>query len=161
MKTAFYPILLAVAAVQGAPALAEAPAASPLLGSWMVDTAKLTTPPAERPQSVTITYSDAGAGKWRTKVEVVLPDGKAVQAISTYVPDGTATPVEGNLEADMAATRLPEPNVMVTALARGGNPASMRTYTVAPDGKTMTETVVYFTAEGVPAMRTNYFNRVR
>ena len=48
MKTAFYPILLAVAAVQGAPALAEAPAASPLLGSWTVDTAKLTTPPTER-----------------------------------------------------------------------------------------------------------------
>jgi hypothetical protein len=32
----------------------------------------------------------------------------------------------------------------------------MRTCTVAPDSKTMTETVVYFTAEGVPAMRTNY-----
>ena len=32
---------------------------------------------------------------------------------------------------------------------------------VSPDGKTMTETVVYFTAEGRPAMRTNYFNRVR
>jgi hypothetical protein len=161
MKTAFYSILFAVAAGQGAPAFAEAPAVSPLLGSWAVDTAKLTTPPAERPKSVTITYSDAGAGKWRTRVEVVLPDGKTVYATSTYIPDGTATPVEGNLEADMAATRLPEPDVMVTALARGGNPASMRTYTVAPDGKTMTETVVYFTPEGVPAMRTNHFNRVR
>jgi hypothetical protein len=161
MKTAFYSTLFAIAAVQGAPASAKAPAASPLLGSWTVDTAKLTTPPAERPKSVTITYSDAGAGKWRTKVEVVLPDGNAVHAISTYFPDGTATPVEGNLEADMVATRLPEPGVMVTALARGGNPASMRTYTVASDGKTMTETVVYFTPEGVPAMRTNYFNRVR
>ena len=161
MKNAFYPILFAVVAIQGAPVFAEASSTSPLLGSWAVDTAKLATPPAERPKSVTITYSDAGAGKWRTKVDVVLPDGKAVQAISTYVPDGTATPVEGNLEADMAATRLPEPGVMVTALARGGQPGSMRTYTVAPDGKTMTETVVYFTQEGVPAMRTNYFNRVR
>ena len=161
MKSAFYPILFAAAAISGAPAFAETVATSPLLGVWAVDTAKLATPPAERPKSVTITYSDAGMGKWRTRVEVVLPDGKAVQAASTYVPDGTATPVEGNLEADMAATRLPEPGVMVTALARGGNPASMRTYTVAPDGKTMTETVVYFTAEGAPAMRANYFNRVR
>ena len=158
---AFYAVLLAAVVTNAAPAFAEPSSASPLLGVWSVDVAKLTTPPAERPKSVTITYSEAGAGKWRTKVDVVLHDGKAVQAISTYVPDGTATPVEGNLEADMAATRLPEPGVMVTALARGGQPGSMRTYTVAPDGKTMTETVVYFTQQGVPAMRTNYFNRVR
>jgi hypothetical protein len=32
---------------------------------------------------------------------------------------------------------------------------------VSPDGQTMTETVVYFTEGGVPAMRTNSFNRVR
>lgn len=158
---ALYAISLAAAALIAGPAFAEPSPASPLLGVWSVDVSKLPTPPAQRPKSVTITYSDAGAGRWRTKVDVVLPDGKAVQALSTYVPDGTATPVQGNLEADMAATRLPEHGVMVTALARGGNPGSMRTYTVAPDGKTMTETVVFFTAEGVPAMRTNYFNRVR
>jgi hypothetical protein len=161
MKRALYPILFAAAAMCGTPTLAKAPSTSPLLGSWAVDIAKLTMPPEAWPKSVTITYSDAGGGKWRTKVDVVLPDGKAVQAISTYVPDGTATPVEGNLEADMAATRLPEPGVMVTALALRGNPGSMRTYTVSPDGQTMTETVVYFTEGGVPAMRTNSFNRVR
>ena len=47
------------------------------------------------------------------------------------------------------------------ALARGGVPASMRTYSVSADGQTMTETVAYFTSEGVPAMRTNIFHRVR
>ena len=161
MKRIFYSILLAAAAMPGTPALAEAPPASPLIGSWAVDTARLAMPLEARPKSVTITYDDVGGGKWRTNVEVVLPDGKTVQAISTYIPDGTATPVEGNLEADMAATRLPEPGVMVTALALRGNPGSMRTYTVSADGKTMTETVVYFTAGGVPAMRTNHFNRVR
>lgn len=158
---ALYAVLLAAAATNAPSAFAEPSRTSPLLGVWSVDVEKLTTPPAERPKSVTITYSDVGAGQWRTHVEVVLPDGKTVHAISTYTPDGRATPVEGNLEADMAATRLPEPGVMVTALARGGQPGSMRTYTVAADGKTMTETVVFFTANGVPAMRTNYFKRVR
>ena len=161
MVKIFYPILLAAATVYGTPAVAGAPSPSPLIGSWAVDTARLTMPPEARPKSVTITYDDVGGGKWRTNVEVVLPDGKKVQAISTYVPDGSATPVEGNLEADMVATRMPEPGVMVTALARGGVPGSMRTYTVAADGKTMTETVVYFKSGGVPAMRTNHFNRVR
>lgn len=158
---AIYSALFAAVALNSLPALAQPASDSPLLGVWAVDVNKLSAPPAERPRSVTISYSDAGAGQWQTKVEVVLPDGQTVQALSTYTPDGTATPVEGNLEADMAATRLPEPGVMVTALARGGVPGSMRTYTVAPDGRTMTETVVYFTSEGVPAMRTNHFNRVR
>lgn len=160
MVKLFYPILLAAATMHGAPAAAGTPP-SPLIGSWAVDTARLTMPAEARPKSVTITYSDAGGGKWKTKVEVVLPDGKVVQATSTYVPDGSAVPVEGNFEADMAATRLPEPGVMVTALARGGIPGSMRTYTVSPDGDAMTETVVYFQSGGVPAMRTNHFNRVR
>lgn len=157
---ALYPVLLA-AAVFAAPAHAEPASSSPLLGRWEVDVAKLPTPPEQRPKSVSITYSDAGGGKWRTHVEVVLPDGQAVQATSTYTPDGTATPVEGNLEADMAATRVPSPNVMVTALALKGVPGSMRTYTVSADGQTMTETVVYFTQDGTPAMRTNLFNRAR
>lgn len=157
---ALYSALLA-AAVYASPAHAEPAAPSPLLGRWEVDVAKLPIPPEQRPKSVSITYSDVGAGKWRTQVDVVLPDGKAVQALSTYTPNGTATPVEGNLEADMAATRLPASGVMVTALALKGVPGSMRTYTVSPDGQTMTETVVYFTKEGTPAMRTNLFNRVR
>jgi hypothetical protein len=38
MKNAFYPILFAVGAMQGAPAFAGASSASPLLGSWAVDT---------------------------------------------------------------------------------------------------------------------------
>ena len=161
MKIAFYPMLLAAATMHGAPAFAETPSASPLLGSWAVDTTRLTMPPEARPKSVTIIYSDVGGGKWKTNVEVVLPDGKTVGATSTYVPDGSPVPVEGHFEADTAATRLPEPGVMVTALARGGVPGSMRTYTVSADGKAMTETVVYFKAGGIPAMRTNHFNRVR
>jgi hypothetical protein len=153
-----YPALLAAAVLHASPILA-APA-SPLLGRWAVDTEKLTMPPAQRPKSVTITYSDAGNGQWHTQVDVVLPDGKAVQAVSTCKPDGTAVAVEGNLEADTVATALPEPDVMVTALALGGVPGSMRTYTVSADGQTMTETVVYFTKGGTPAMRTNHFNRI-
>lgn len=156
---ALFSILLFAAALPSAPALAEP--VSPLLGTWAADIDSLPIPPEARPKSVTMTYSDAGGGKWRTHVEVVLPDGKTVQATSTYVPDGTPVGVEGNLEADVAATRLPEPGVMVTALALGGVPGSMRTYTVSPNGKQMTETVVFFTRDGKPGMRTNRFNRVR
>ena len=92
---------------------------------------------------------------------ITARDGARSHATGTYWPNGTSYTVEGNLEADTAAVKLPEPNVMVQALAKGGVPASMRTYTVAADGKTMTETVVFFTPDGKPVMRTNYFNRVK
>ncbi|MCW4463250.1 hypothetical protein OK349_16170 [Sphingomonas sp. BT-65] len=158
---AFVAILVLGGTLLAAPASTRtAQPASPLLGSWAVDLARLPMPPEARPKRVTITYSEASDGKWRTQVEVLGNDGSRSQAMGTYWPDGTSYPVEGNLEADTAAVKLPMPNVMVQALAKGGVPASMRTYTVAMDGKTMTETVVFFTPDGKPVMRTNYFNRV-
>ena len=139
-----------------------ASAASPLLGSWSVDVTKLPVPPEARPKSVTMTFSDAGAGKWRTNVDIRGGDGSVRQMTSTYPLDGSAAPIQGDqMEADTSAVKLPAPNVMVLALGKGGIPASTRIYTVAPDGETMTETAVYFGADGKPVMRTNSFNRLR
>jgi len=149
-------LLVAVAPVAAAPA----EPASPLLGSWAVDVSRLPVPPEARPKSVTITYSDAGGGKWRTRVDVLRPDGSKDHAESIYPLDSTPVPVAGNFEADTTAARLPERNVLIMALAKGGVPASTRIYTVAPDGKTMTEVAVYF-RDGQPVMRTNHFTRVK
>jgi hypothetical protein len=159
MKALVGTFLLA-AALSATPVAAQSGPASPLLGSWAVDLSRLPMPPEMRPKSVTITYSDAGGGKWRTNVDVVRPDGSEDHAAGTHMLDGTPAPVTGNFEADTTAARLPEPNVMIMALAKGGIPASTRIYTVAPDGKTMTETVVYF-RDGQPMMRTNHFTRVK
>lgn len=60
---ALYAALLAVAATNAAPASASP---LPLIGSWAVDTSRLTMPPEARPKSVTISYDDVGGGKWRT-----------------------------------------------------------------------------------------------
>ena len=153
--------LIAVLLAAASPAFA-APTVSPLLGSWSVDVTKLPVPPEARPKSVTMTFSDAGAGKWRTNVDIRGGDGSVRKMTSTYALDGSAAPIEGDqMEADTSAVKLPAPNVMVLALGKGGIPASTRIYTVAPDGKTMTETAVYFGADGKPVMRTNSFNRLR
>lgn len=159
MKVLFVPLLFA-AAVPAAPAMAQAAPPSPLLGSWAVDLSRLPIPPEARPKSVTITYSDAGSGKWRTNVDVIRRDGSGDHATGTHALDGTPAPVAGNFEADTTAARLPEANVLIMALAKGGVPASTRIYTVAPDGKTMTETAVYF-RDGQPVIRTNHFTRVK
>lgn len=155
---AFVATLLLTGTAMATPASAQT--ASPLLGSWSVDLTRLPMPPEARPKSVTITYSDAGAGKWRAEVVVMRPDGSKDHAESVYPLDGTPVPVAGNFEADTTAARLPEANVMIMALAKGGIPASTRIYAVAPDGKAMTETAVYF-RDGQPVMRNNYFTRVK
>ena len=160
MKALLAMFLLA-GAPQDAPTAARSVPASPLLGSWAVDVTRLPIPPEARPKRVTFTFRHAGGGKWRTNVDIIGNDGSESHASSTYTPDGTSVPVEGSPEADIAAVRLPAPDVMVLALGKGGIPASTRVYTVAADGRNMTETAVYFGEDGKPIMRTNYFTRVR
>lgn len=163
---ALFPILLIVGVAQNAPVLAQsstatASASSPLLGSWAVDVSRLSLPPEARPKSVTMTFSDAGAGRWRTNVDIIAGDGSESHAVSTYALDGTVAPITGSPGLDTAAVKTPASNVMVLALANGGVPASTRVYSVAPDGNMMTETAVYFGNDGKPVMRTSYFNRTR
>lgn len=134
---------------------------SPLLGTWAVDVSKLPIPPEQRPKSVTFTYSDVGDGKWATRVDIVAPDGSATHGTTSYVRDGTSWPVQGSPEADTTAVMTPESDVLVMALSKGGVPGSIRIYTVAADGKSMTETATYFGRDGKPVMRTNYFSRVQ
>jgi hypothetical protein len=153
--------MIAVTNVFGTPVLAGSPNASPLVGSWAVDIARLPMPPEARPKSVTITFNESGDGKWTTQVEVVGPDGSKSHAEGIATLDGTPAPVKGNLEADVAAAKLPVPNVLVMMLSRAGVPASTRVYAVAVDGKSMVETAAYFEKDGSPVMRTNYFTRIR
>ncbi len=143
-----------------APALAQT-APSPLFGSWAVDVTRLPMPPEARPKSVIFTYGDAGGGKLRTSVDILGGDGSASHAVSTSALDGSAAPVIGSPEADTIALKSPQPNVLIMALSKGGIPGSTRIYVVAPDGKSLVETAVYFAQGGVPVMRTNYFTRVR
>ena len=154
-------ILLAAGTISGAAALGqETSAPSPLLGKWALDVSSMPFPPEARPKSVTITYSDVGGGKWQTNVDVVGREGNQMRASGTYPLDGTAAPSTGYPTIDTAATALPAPNVMVTALYKDGMPRTTRTYTVAPDGKSMTETVVWLNLNGKPEITTSRFDRV-
>ena len=150
--------LLIAGLVYCAPMLAQSPK-SPLLGKWVLDVESMPLPAEARPKSVTITYSEAGEGKWRTNVDVVGRDGHEVHAAGTYPLDGTAVPSEGYPTIDTIATVLPAPNVMVTALYQKGIPRTTRTYTVAADGNAMTETVVWLNLNGKPEITMRRFNR--
>lgn len=152
-------ILIASAALTSASA--QAPETSPLLGSWALEVERSEIPVAARPKGVTITYSDAGAGKWRSNVDIVGGDGRKISAAGTYPLDGTAAPSQGYANVDTVAASVPTPSVMVMAFYKEGMPRNTRTYTVAADGKTMTETIVWLNLNGKPEITTNRFNRVR
>lgn len=143
-------------------ALAAGPSASAaLFGSWAVDIGRLPMPAAQRPKSVTITFTDEGSARLGTRVAVVDPSGGQLEAVGVTPLDGTPTPVKSNFEADVSSTFMPRPEVLIMQLAKNGNPASTRIYSVNADGLTMVETVAYFGADGQPVLRRNYFSRVR
>lgn len=158
---AFFAILLAAVAMNGAPALADSSGASPLIGRWAVDVSRLSMPPEARPKGVTITFGDAGSGKWTMQVDIVDAGGATRHAEGAVTLDGTAAPVQGDFEADVAAMTMPTPDVLVAMLAKGGIPSSTRVYAVAADGRSMVETAAYFGKDGRPIMRTSHFTRVR
>ncbi|PXV61833.1 hypothetical protein SAMN04487785_1033 [Dyella jiangningensis] len=154
-------MLLFAASVQASSARAEAATPSPLWGQWAVDVSRLPMPPQARPKSVTLTFSDAGPGKLTTQVDIVDAGGAKTHSVGTNPLDGTPVPVKDNIEADSAAMSMPAPNVLVMALGRNGGPASTRIFTVAKDGKSMVEMSAFTGDNGLPAMRTHYFTRVK
>lgn len=160
MKLVAVVLLVTAALAQGSIA-AEPKVSTGLIGSWAVDTSRLPLPPVARPKSVTITFSDEGTDRLRTKVEVIDPAGARIEAEGVTPLDGSPTPVASNFEADVSATTMPRPEVLIMQLAKNGNPASTRIYAVSADGKTMIETVAYFRPDGQPVLRKNYFARVR
>lgn len=155
-----FSVALAAVLIPCSPAHADSPRPSPLLGSWAVDVSRLPMPPQERPKSVTLTFGEAGKGKWVAKVDIIDQGGGKMHAEGVAALDGRATPVKNNFEADTFALRTPASNVLVMMLAKDRSAASTRIYTVAPDGRSMTEIVAAFAPDGSPTMRTNYFTRL-
>ena len=133
--------------------------ASRLIGSWEVDVARLPIPPEARPKSVTIAFTAVDKSQWKMRVDIVDGGGHEIDATGTYTLDGKQVAVTGSPEADAGAVKMPTLDVLILALSKAGVPASTRIYAVAPGGKNMVETAVYYGPDGKPIMRTNYFSR--
>lgn len=138
---------------------AAAMAASPLVGTWSLDVAKI--PAEERPREVTIEFGTTADGKWATHVRIIAPDGAVMEARATAAADGVTVPIAGNMGfIDSASLRQPAPDTLVMTLSKRGVPVSTRVYTASKDRRTMTETIVW-AGPDVPKLETTYFNRVK
>ena len=155
------PLALAATPESSASALPQHAGVSPLLGSWSLDTARMSMPPEERPKSVIFTFGHASDNKWNTHVDIVYAPGNEVHSSGTSALDGTPSAVKNSPEADTAAVKLPSPDVLIMALLKNGVLVSTRIYAVLPGNRSLVETAVYPGKDGVPVMKTNYFTRVR
>ena len=137
---------------------AQAAQATPLAGKWSLDVARL--PENERPVAVTITFTPESDGRWHTLVWIENRDGGTIKSESVAATDGVPVPVDGNFaEIDSVALRQPDPDTLVMTLAKGGERFSTRVYTVAKDGRSMTETIVWANGD-MPEPKALVFKRV-
>ena len=130
----------------------------PLVGTWALDASGM--PETERPQQVTMTFRPSKDGKWTTLVEIVGPDGSRKHSESTAALDGVPVPITGNMGfIDSVALSQPEPDTLVMTLGKAGARVSTRVYTVAPDRRSMTETIVW-SGGNREKLETTRFNRL-
>lgn len=131
------------------------------MGTWAIDVAKVPLPPELRPKSVTMTFEDAGGGRWKSTVDIVRPDGSTSHSVSTYRLDGSPMPIAGDNDADHVAITSPLPTVLIMALSKKGTPGNIRVFTILRDGNTEVETHVYETPQGYLSMKSAEWKRVR
>jgi hypothetical protein len=135
---------------------------SPFLGSWELDLTRMPDSYGPPPKRVTFTFSDVGAGQWRTEIDITAPDDSVRHSAIQYRRDGKMAAGEGDLrEADSAAFSAPAPNVLVMNLAKNRHQGAVRVYTISADGREMTESAANVDDKGAPFVREFHFKRVR
>jgi hypothetical protein len=152
------------AADDSPPAAAVSTAAepSPFLGEWELDLTRMPDDYGPPPKRVRFTFEDVGSGQWLTRIEITAPDDSVRRVTIRYRRDGQAVPSEGDMaEGETAAFSAPAPNVLVMSIARAGNLAGVRVYTVSADGHEMMESAAGVRSGGAPFVRGFHFRRIR
>jgi len=151
MKMPLAMIAIVIASTPAMSAPAQQPASSPFLGKWKLDTGSLPASGDAVPASVTAEFADGGAGIWDTTYVITAKDGSARRMTSRERLDGKAVPIAGDQTvADSVAMTTPSPGTLVMGLTKGGTLASVRVYTVSPDGSEMIENATFVGDDGKP-----------
>lgn len=139
-----------------------APPPSSFLGTWELDLSRMPADYGPPPRRVLYTFEEAGAGQWRTKIDITAQDGGVRHMAVQYRRDGRMAPGEGDTgEADSAAFNSPAPDVLVMSLAKDKRLGSVRVYALSADGREMTESAANVNGDGAPFVRNFHFTRLR
>ncbi|MDZ7282915.1 hypothetical protein N4G62_12835 [Sphingomonas sanguinis] len=140
----------------------EATAPSPFMGQWELDLTRMPSTYGPPPKRVVYGFQGIGDGKWRMVVDITGRDGSVRHMATSFRPDGTMAPSEGETsEADSAAIMTPAPNILVLNLARAKMLGSVRVYIVSANGQEMTESAAGLNGQGEPFVRNFHYKRLR
>jgi hypothetical protein len=145
-------VSLLVLATAATPVLARNQASSsgepdPILGTWTLDIEKSKYVPGPKPKSQTRTYTLHPDGI-KTHISTVEADGvpREIEFVAKY--DSIQYPVSGSAEVDSVALRRIDAFTAEAVLTHAGRRMATARRVIAPDGKTMTISLV--DASGVP-----------
>lgn len=133
-------ILVAVAFVSAQP--------NPLVGTWVLNTAKSKYTPGPAPKSAQTIVEAAGNGVKFT-VHQVPPTGAAQDWSFTTNLDGKSSPITGNNpNGDATAYKRVNATTFENVTTRGGKETQRQTVVISADGKTRTVTSTGTNATG-------------
>jgi hypothetical protein len=128
-----------------------------LIGTWVVDAAKLSMP--HPPRSVTMSLTEVGDGKYKMSVDIIDHEGHTSHGEGIFKPDGAATPAKGSLDVDVVSMTMPSNKILIMGAGIAGRPSSTRVFSLSDDGSHMIETVVHHEADGTPITRVDVWTK--
>jgi hypothetical protein len=147
MKHVLKVVAIGVLAVMGA--VAAQAQASPIVGTWKLNTAKSKYSPGPTPKSLTRTVTASG-DSFTYAFEGVAGDGSAIVYGFTTKFDGKSAPVTGSIPsgADNVAGKKTDDRHYTATLKKGDKVVGTSKVTVSADGKTTTVDSTGVTATG-------------
>lgn len=111
----------------------------PLVGTWVLNPSRSEFDPNHRPQAATLVIARDDDGRYLVTAEGVSEKGqKVTERPQTLIPDGQPRPVP-EFPGLMATCGRPEPRTVQTDVRReDGSLAGQATFTVSPDGRSLT-----------------------
>jgi hypothetical protein len=116
---------------------AAADAQDPLVGTWVLNTAKSTCDPPPAPKSHVFIIASAPGGALHNTVDLVEGDGTKTHMEFTTARDGKYVPVTGSDYADSASLTQVNPKSFKYSLKKAGKALESGTFTLSHDGKTI------------------------
>ena len=144
MKTALLSVLLTVGS-----AVAAAPAADPVIGTWQINVAKSKFSPGPAPKSDTRIYAATEQGTAMTWTSVGT-DGEETVVTSTFKTDGKDYPLTGSGNFDSLSLKQVDDHTVQSTQKKGSKVIGTTTRTVSKDGKLLTLSSKGTSATGVP-----------
>ena len=112
-------------------------AASPVIGTWKLNTAKSKYTGIPAPKDVTVTYTPEGAG-WKYNATGTGADGQPIDYSFVYAKDNEDMKFTGYPYADSISLKGGNSSSSTAAFKREGKTVGTAKRTVSKDGKTMT-----------------------